>query len=332
MPMKLATLRDGSRDGQLAVVCGDLSRAHFASGIAGTLQQALDDWAFVAPQLLDLAATLEQGKARHAFPFEPRQAMAPLPRAAAWLLAGWPPPAAAPGTGAAASADAAAPARGVAAAPVAQAGDHFGAAADPLHLPPGTDAACWLPTLAVVTGDLPRGCAARPALDGVRLLLLGATAVGSSPADRGDGPAPVLGTHFAPLALTPDELGPLWRDGRAALRLELLAGTGGGPDAPGQAAASAIDAGGTDFGALLALWLQRRPLGAGAVLGWCASPQPAAPALLPWRLRACGPRHRPAAGTTDAAAPAAAPQPAPEPVAPASAELFGTLPLRADAG
>ncbi|TXD80741.1 fumarylacetoacetate hydrolase, partial [Ralstonia pseudosolanacearum] len=40
--MKLATLKDGSRDGQLAVVSRDLKTAHFATHIAGTLQRALD--------------------------------------------------------------------------------------------------------------------------------------------------------------------------------------------------------------------------------------------------------------------------------------------------
>jgi fumarylacetoacetate (FAA) hydrolase len=52
--MKLATLRDGSRDGQLIVVSRDLSTAHLASDIAGRLQQLLDDWTFIAPQLDDL--------------------------------------------------------------------------------------------------------------------------------------------------------------------------------------------------------------------------------------------------------------------------------------
>ena len=54
--MKLATLKDGSRDGQLLVVSRDLSSAHVAQGIAPTLQRALDDWAFVSPQLADLYA------------------------------------------------------------------------------------------------------------------------------------------------------------------------------------------------------------------------------------------------------------------------------------
>jgi fumarylacetoacetate (FAA) hydrolase len=82
--MKLATLKDGSRDGLLAVVSRDLSTAHFATGIATTLQQVLDDWNFVSPPLEDLYATLNGGKARHAFAFDPRQCMAPLPRAYQW--------------------------------------------------------------------------------------------------------------------------------------------------------------------------------------------------------------------------------------------------------
>jgi fumarylacetoacetate (FAA) hydrolase len=82
--MKLATLKDGSRDGQLVVVSRDLAQAHHANGIATRLQQVLDDWNFLSPQLEDLYATLNGGKARHAFPFEPRQCMAPLPRAYQW--------------------------------------------------------------------------------------------------------------------------------------------------------------------------------------------------------------------------------------------------------
>ena len=82
--MKLATLRDGSRDGQLAVVSRDLSLAHHATAIAGRLQNALDDWSFIAPQLEDLYQTLNEGRARHAFRFDSRVAMAPLPRAYQW--------------------------------------------------------------------------------------------------------------------------------------------------------------------------------------------------------------------------------------------------------
>ena len=82
--MKLATYKDGSRDGQLVVVSRDLSTAHYATGIAHHLQQVLDDWNFLSPQLQDLYVTLNQGKARHAFPFDPALCMAPLPRAYQW--------------------------------------------------------------------------------------------------------------------------------------------------------------------------------------------------------------------------------------------------------
>ena len=82
--MKLATYKDGSRDGQLVVVSRDLSSAHYASGIAQRLQQVLDDWNFLSPQLQDIYQTLNQGKARHAFPFDPKMCMAPLPRAYQW--------------------------------------------------------------------------------------------------------------------------------------------------------------------------------------------------------------------------------------------------------
>jgi len=82
--MKLATLKDGSRDGQLVVVSRDLTLAHYATGIANRLQQVLDDWGFMSPQLQDLYASLNAGRARHAFPFDPSMCMAPLPRAYQW--------------------------------------------------------------------------------------------------------------------------------------------------------------------------------------------------------------------------------------------------------
>ena len=79
--MKLASYKDGSRDGQLVVVSRDLSMACYATGIANRMQQVLDDWSYMAPQLQDLSHELNHGKARHAFPFDPQRCMAPLPRA-----------------------------------------------------------------------------------------------------------------------------------------------------------------------------------------------------------------------------------------------------------
>jgi hypothetical protein len=54
--MKLATYKDGSRDGQLIVVSRDLRLACYATGIASRMQQVLDDWSFMAPQLQDVSA------------------------------------------------------------------------------------------------------------------------------------------------------------------------------------------------------------------------------------------------------------------------------------
>lgn len=83
-PMQLATLKDGSRDGQRLVVSRALRMATSADAIAPTLQRVLDDWAFHAPQLAQLYDALNQGRARHAFALEPAQCRAPVPRAFQW--------------------------------------------------------------------------------------------------------------------------------------------------------------------------------------------------------------------------------------------------------
>jgi Fumarylacetoacetase N-terminal domain 2 len=91
--MKLATYQDGSRDGQLVVVSRDLMYAHYATSICNTMQQLLDDWNFLSPQLQDIYDALNQsaghaagqGKVRHAFPFDAARCMAPLPRIYQWV-------------------------------------------------------------------------------------------------------------------------------------------------------------------------------------------------------------------------------------------------------
>ena len=70
--MKLATLKQGGRDGTLVVVSRDLSRCQTVGGIATTLQQALDQWDEKAPQLAAVYDMLNNGHARHAQPFDPR--------------------------------------------------------------------------------------------------------------------------------------------------------------------------------------------------------------------------------------------------------------------
>src|SRR5262252_7809036 len=82
--MKLATLRDGSRDGRLAVVRSDQGAFVDASAVAPNLQAALDDWGRAEPALRALAEDLEQGRAAGAS-LDVRRLMSPLPRAYEWI-------------------------------------------------------------------------------------------------------------------------------------------------------------------------------------------------------------------------------------------------------
>jgi len=222
-PMKLATYQDGSRDGQLVVVSRDLTTAHYASGIATRLQQVLDDWNFLSPQLEDLTTTLNHGKARHAFAFDPKLCLAPLPRAYQW----------ADGSAYLNHVELVRKARG-AEVPASfyedplmyQGGsdDLLGARADIVCASEdfGID---FESEVAVITGDVPMGVDASAALDAIRLLML-ANDVSLRhliPAELAKGFGFVQSkpaTAFSPVAVTPDELGSAWQGGRVHLNLE----------------------------------------------------------------------------------------------------------------
>ncbi len=221
--MKLATYKDGSRDGQLVVVSRDLSTAHYATGIADTLQQALDDWNFIAPQLQDLYITLNQGKARHAFAFDSRMCMAPLPRAYQWA------------DGSAyinhvelvrAARNSEVPATFYTDPLMYQGGsDDFLGPNDDVVVPSEAYGIDFEAEIAVVTGDVPMCATPEQALEGVRLLML-ANDVSLRhliPAELAKGfgffqskPA----TAFSPVAVTPDELGSAWEQGRVHLTMQ----------------------------------------------------------------------------------------------------------------
>ncbi len=79
--MKLGSLKEGGRDGTLVVVSRDLTRAVRATGIADTLQRALEDWSNTAPRLNALSDRLNDGKAEGAFDLDVAALAAPLPRA-----------------------------------------------------------------------------------------------------------------------------------------------------------------------------------------------------------------------------------------------------------
>lgn len=242
--MKLATFRDGSRDGQLIVVSRDLTQAHFATGIATRMQQLLDDWNFVSPQLEDLYTALNHGKARHAFAPDPRTLMAPLPRAAQWVQA--------PGYAAGDAEPGALPALRRAAA------DSFFGPLDDAPWPADEALDCGA-GLAVATGDLAQGASPEAALESVRLLLLCNDWLRPerAPAEA----ALALSTAFGPVAVTPDELGAAWQHGRVAgtLAVQLngkpLGRLETGPEMR------------HPFGTLLAQLAAGRALGAGSLLG-----------------------------------------------------------------
>jgi len=221
--MKLATYKDGSRDGQLVVVSRDLASAHYASGIATRLQQVVDDWNFLSPQLEELSQSLNHGKTRHSFPFDPRLCMAPLPRACQWA------------DGSAfinhvelvrKARNAEVPASFYTDPLMYQGGsDDFIGACDDIVAVSTEHGIDFEAEVAVITGDVPMGTAPDAALEGIRLLMLvnDVSLRNLIPAELAKGfgffqskPA----TAFSPVAVTPDELGAAWQGGRVHLNLE----------------------------------------------------------------------------------------------------------------
>ena len=220
--MKLATLNDGTRDGQLAVVARDLKTAHLADGIAPTLQAALDDWSFISPQLAALSDALNQGRARRSFEFDPAKCMAPLPRAFQWV----------DGSAYVNHVELVRKARG-ADMPASfwedplmyQGGsDDFLGPRDDIVLAHEAWGIDFEAEVAVITGDVPMGVTPDQAQLGIRLLTLAndVSLRNLIPPELAKGfgflqskPA----TAFAPVAVTPDELGEAWRGGKLHLPL-----------------------------------------------------------------------------------------------------------------
>jgi len=223
--MKLATYKDGSRDGQLVVVSRDLATAHYANGIATRLQQVLDDWGFMSPQLEDLSTQLNHGKLRHAFPFDPKQCMAPLPRAYQW----------ADGSAYINHVELVRKARGAEVPesfytdPLMYQGgsDDFIGPCDTARFPSEAMGIDFEAEIAVITGDVKMGADPAESLEAVRLLMLvnDWSLRNLIPAELAKGfgffqskPA----TAFSPVAVTPDELGEDWKKGRLSLNLQSM--------------------------------------------------------------------------------------------------------------
>ena len=220
--MKLATLKDESRDGQLAVVSRDLSRALVVPEIARTLQAALDDWQRVAPRLTQLSVALDAGETRHAIAFDPKQAHSPLPRAYQWV----------DGSAYVNHVELVRRARGATVPPefwtdplMYQGGsDSFIGPCDDIVFPDESWGIDFEGELAVITGDVQLGVAPEAALAHIRLLMLAndVSLRNLIPAELAKGFGFLQGkpaSSFSPVAVTPDELGDAWHDGRVHLPL-----------------------------------------------------------------------------------------------------------------
>ncbi len=258
--MKLASLK-GGRDGRLVIVSRDLARCIDASDIAATLQDALDRWDNVHDALAAKAAELESGGGEV---FDESACESPLPRAYQW----------ADGSAYVNHVELVRRARG------AEMPASFWT--DPLMYQGGSDSflgpreaivmgdEAWgidfEAEVAVVTGDVPMGISADDALAHIRLVMLvnDVSLRNLIPGELGKGfgffqskPS----SAFSPVAVTPDELGDAWRDGK--LHLPMLSTLNdeafGKPDA------------GIDmtfhFGQLIAHAAKSRPLEAGSIIG-----------------------------------------------------------------
>jgi fumarylacetoacetate (FAA) hydrolase len=220
--MKLATLNDGTRDGQLAVVSRDLKTAHIADGIAPTMQAALDDWSFIAPQLRELYQQLNAGQARRSFDFDPAKCMAPLPRAYQW----------ADGSAYVNHVELVRKARGATMPesfwedPLMYQGgsDDFVGPMDDIVLAHEEWGIDFEAEVAVIVDDVPMGATADDAYLHIKLLMLAndVSLRNLIPAELAKGfgflqskPA----TSFSPVAVTPDELGDAWKEAKLHLPL-----------------------------------------------------------------------------------------------------------------
>jgi len=261
--MKLATLNDGTRDGKLVVVSKDLTRCSAADNIAPTLQHALDNWAEIAPKLEVLARDVEQ-EAVPCERFHEREAHSPLPRAYQW----------ADGSAYINHVELVRKARG---AEVPESFYH-----DPLMYQGGSDG--FLPPrgdiplgdtawgcdmegeVAVVVDDVPMGVSAEKAADHIKLVMLvnDVSLRGLIPGELAKGfgffqskPA----SAFSPVAVTPDELGDVWKD--SLVHLPLMVDYNGEPFGRARVGVDAT----FNMAQLVAHAAKTRSLCAGSIIG-----------------------------------------------------------------
>ncbi|CAI8903206.1 fumarylacetoacetate hydrolase family protein [Pseudomonas sp. IT-P218] len=222
--MKLASLKSTNRDGRLVLVSRDLQQALDVSDIAATLQHAMENWSQVEPRLQARYAQLNNGQADGAFAFDPVQAAAPLPRAYQWC-------------------DGSAflshgelmqtafnldPIEGMEHTPLMYqgAGDDFLGGRDDIALPSEAHGMDFEGEFAVLVDDVPLGCTAAQAASHVKLVLqlndVSLRALAPREMKTGFGFLHAKpSSSFAAVAVTPDELGTAWHEGRVHLPLQV---------------------------------------------------------------------------------------------------------------
>lgn len=261
--MKLATLKDGSRDGILVVVSNDLHHCTTVGHIAQTMQAALDNWAQVEPRLKRVADSLETG-AQPVQRFHESEAHSPLPRAYQW----------ADGSAYVNHVELVRKARG------AEIPDSFWT--DPLMYQGGSDSFIgprdpivvadeaygidMEGEVAVIVDDVAMGATTEEAEKAIRLIMLvnDVSLRGLIPAELAKGfgffqskPS----SAFSPVAVTPDELGDAWKDGK--VHLPLCVDYNAKPFGRAEAGVDMT----FDFGVLVAHAAKTRPLCAGTIIG-----------------------------------------------------------------
>lgn len=218
--MKLATLDNGTPDGQLVVVSGDHQRYLAADGIAANMLEAIEKWAQVELPLVNLAKQLEAGKADAANAFDSAAARAPLPRSWQWLDGS------------------AFPQHGILMQkafnlppietenPLMYQGvsDRFYSGADDIPFGSEEDGIDFEGEFAVIVDQVPMGTSAADAMKHIKLIVqLNDWSLRTiAPVEMKTGFGWVQAKpacSVAPVAVTPDELGSAWSDGRVHLPL-----------------------------------------------------------------------------------------------------------------
>ena len=261
--MKLATLKTGTRDGRLVVVSKDLTQFTDASAIAPTLQAALDGWADAAPKLAQLAEQVELGSVPTER-FHEHDCESPLPRAYQW----------ADGSAYINHVELVRKARG------AEVPESF--YDDPLMYQGGSDAflaprddiplgdvawGCDMEgEIAIITDDVPMGVSETNAVSHIKLIMLcnDVSLRGLIPAELAKGFGFFQSkppSAFSPVAVTPDELGPVWKD--SLIHLPLNVDYNGSPFGRANAGVDAT----FSLARLVSHAAKTRPLTAGTVIG-----------------------------------------------------------------